>query len=232
MKEVESVKLKFKNNRKWLKLIVCVGLSVLLTSTVAAGEVLYWGSRGDSVKEVQRRLKQWDYYGGSVDGVYGTETQNAVKQFQRNNGLTPDGVVGQGTASKMGIQLSGSAGASNEVNSDETYLLARTVYAESRGEPYEGQVAVAAVVLNRTRNPSFPDSIAGVVYQKDAFTAVNDGQINLTPNNDAMRAAKDAMNGWDPSYGAIYYYNPQTAIDRWIFSRPVHCQIGKHVFAK
>lgn len=219
--------------KKWLVLVTIIGLSLALTATEAVGKVLYWGSRGDSVKEVQRRLRQWDYYDGSIDGVYGTETQTAVKRFQRNNGLTADGVVGKRTASKMGIQLAGTSGGnSGEVNSNQTYLLARCVYAESRGEPYEGQVAVAAVVLNRTRNPAFPDTIAGVVYQKDAFTAVNDGQINLTPNDVAMRAAKDAMNGWDPSYGAIYYYNPVTAIDKWIFSRPVHCQIGKHVFAK
>ncbi len=205
----------------------------LIFGAAASGQILYWGSRGEKVIEVQRKLKQWDYYDGPIDGIYGTETQNAVKKFQRKNGLNPDGVVGTNTAEKMGVILSQTASrGSREVNSDQTYLLAKTVYAEARGEPYEGQVAVAAVILNRTRNPAFPDTIAGVVYQKDAFTAVSDGQINLTPNDTALKAAKDAMNGWDPSYGAIYYYNPVTAVDTWIYSRPVHITIGKHVFAK
>lgn len=198
--------------------------------------VLHWGSSGDTVSEVQRRLKQWGYYDGAVDGVYGTGTSAAVKEFQRKNGLTADGVVGDSTAAALGVRLAGGGtGATargGDTTSRDVNLLAHAVYAEARGEPYVGQVAVAAVILNRVSSPKFPNTVAGVIYQPGAFTAVSDGQINLEPNNDAVRASRDALNGWDPSYGAIYYYNPATAIDRWIFSRPVHLTIGKHVFCK
>lgn len=198
--------------------------------------VLRQGSKGNEVKEVQRRLKQWGYYKGSVDGIFGTGTKSAVIAFQKKNGLKADGIVGKATYQALGMNASANAlgsgsGGANGYSSSDVYLLARTIYAEGRGEPYVGQVAIGAVVLNRVRSAQFPNTIAGVVYQELAFTAVADGQINLTPNETAMKAARDAINGWDPSGGALYYYNPAVATSSWIFSRPTITVIGKHVFA-
>ena len=203
---------------------------------VSAVAVLRKGSKGNEVKEVQRRLKQWGYYSGSVDGVFGAGTRAAVIAFQKKNGLTADGVVGKATYKALGMTASynvlagGGSGGSTYTSSD-LYLLAKTIYAEGRGEPYAGQVAIGAVILNRVRNSSFPNSVSGVVYQKGAFTAVSDGQINLSPDSAAMSAAQDAVNGWDPTGGAIYYYNPAVATSSWIFSRKTVTVIGKHVFA-
>lgn len=206
--------------------------------TVAAA-VLRQGSRGAEVKEVQRRLKQWGYYQGSVDGVFGTGTRSAVISFQKKNGLTADGVVGKETYKALGMNdaynalqnsVPSQSGVSGFSESD-VYLLARTIYAEGRGEPYVGQVAIGAVIMNRIRSAQFPNTVSGVVYQKHAFTAVSDGQINLTPNDTAMKAARDAMNGWDPSGGALYYYNPAVATSAWIFDRQTITVIGRHVFA-
>lgn len=203
--------------------------------------ILKQGSKGSEVKEVQRRLKMWGYYNGSVDGVFGKGTRSAVIAFQKKNGLTADGVVGKATYQALGMNdsynllvggsTSGGSGGTNGYSSSDVYLLARTIYAEGRGEPYTGQVAIGAVVLNRVRSNSFPNTISGVVYQKHAFTAVTDGQINLTPNETAMKAAKDAINGWDPTGGALYYYNPAVATSAWIFDRQTVTVIGKHVFA-
>ncbi len=202
---------------------------------VLSAAVLRQGSKGDEVKEVQRRLKKWGYYNGSVDGVFGAATRAAVIAFQKKNGLTADGIVGKATYQALGINAnSGSAtqtGGMNGFSSSEVYLLAKTIYAEGRGEPYTGQVAIGAVVLNRVRDKAFPNTISGVVYQKHAFTAVSDGQINLTPNETAMKAARDAINGWDPTGGALYYYNPAVATSAWIFDRQTVTVIGKHVFA-
>ena len=181
-------------------------------------------------KEVQTRLKKWGYYKGAVDGINGPQTKSAVKAFQKRYGLTQDGIVGPLTASKMGLSVKASTSANN-YNSNDRYLLAKVIYAEARGESYTGQVAIAAVVLNRVRDSRFPNTVAGVIYQPWAFTAVNDGQINLEPNQKAYQAADDALNGWDPTYGCVYYYNPQTATSKWIFSTKKVTQIGKHVFA-
>ena len=202
------------------------------TTTEAA--VLKQGSTGSSVRTLQTKLKSWGYYTGSVDGIYGSQTVKAVKYFQRKNGLAVDGIVGAKTAAALGMTLSGSSSGSSSgsYSSSDEYLLAKCVYAEARGEPYVGQVAVAAVVLNRVRSASFPNTIAGVIYQPWAFTCVNDGQINLSPDNNAIKAAKDALNGWDPTNGCLYYYNPATATSSWIWSRPVMLSIGKHNFAK
>ena len=194
------------------------------------------GSRGEDVKTVQQKLKRWGYYSGSVDGIYGSATKKAVEYFQRKNGLTVDGIVGQKTYAALGMmeqagQSGGQSGGSNGYTNSDTYLLARCIYAEARGESYTGQVAVGAVVLNRVESAQFPNTIAGVIYQKNAFTAVNDGQINLTPDQTAINAAKDAMNGWDPTNGCLYYYNPAKATSEWIFSRETVVTIGKHVFA-
>ena len=205
------------------------------TETVLSAAVLRQGATGGEVKEVQRRLKKWGYYNGSVDGVFGVGTRAAVIAFQKKNGLTADGIVGTATFQALGINAnSGSAtqtGGMNGFSSSEVYLLARTIHAEGRGEPYTGQVAIGAVVLNRVRDKAFPNTISGVVYQKHAFTAVSDGQINLTPNETAMKAARDAINGWDPTGGALYYYNPAVATSAWIFDRQTVTVIGKHVFA-
>ena len=193
---------------------------------------LYWGSQGNLVRTVQDKLLRWRYYEGKVDGIFGARTYRAVRRFQEKNGLNVDGVVGPSTAIALGIPEAFAAPASAQgVNrSADEYLLARTVHGEARGEPYIGKVAVAAVVLNRTRSPQFPNTVSGVVYQPLAFTAVADGQINLTPNKDALKAAKDALNGWDPTYGTLYYWNPATATSKWIWSRKVTLKIGKHWF--
>jgi N-acetylmuramoyl-L-alanine amidase len=168
-----------------------------------------------------------------VDGVFGQGTKDAVVLFQKRNGITPDGIVGTDTANAIGITIGkGSYTPSGgSMSSGDVYLLARVVYGEARGEPYAGKVAVAAVVLNRVASAKFPNTIAGVVYQPGAFDCVSDGQINLAPDAEAIRAARDAMNGWDPSGGAIYYYNPNTATSSWIWSRPIIAVLGGHNFA-
>ena len=203
-------------------------------SSALQTKVLYWGSRGEDVKKVQSRLAQWGYLVGEVDGIYGPATYRAVRRFQRANGLVEDGVVGPATAKAIGISLSStqatqtsSSGLSRE---GDVYLLAKAIHGEARGEPYIGKVAVGAVILNRVKHPSFPNTIAGVIYQPLAFTAVADGQINLEPDKDSIKAARDAINGWDPTYGCRYYWNPATATSKWIWSRKVVVKIGKHWF--
>lgn len=180
-------------------------------------------------RTVQDKLKRWGYYTGNVDGIYGTLTKKAVRYFQSKNGLSVDGIVGPKTAAALGMAWNTTDDSS--VSSSDLYLLAKCVYAEARGESYTGQVAVAAVILNRVESPDFPNTIAGVIYQPWAFTAVNDGQINLEPNQTAYNAARDALNGWDPTYGALYYYNASTATNKWIYSKTTTVTIGNHVFA-
>ena len=216
---------------------------VATSSSFVQTAVLKQGATGGEVKEVQRRLKMWGYYSGAVDGIYGSQTVEAVKKFQRKNGLTVDGIVGKATFEALGMNDSakvlggGGSGSStpSKGNSDYTssdlYLLAKCIYAEARGESYTGQVAVGAVILNRVKSSAFPNTIAGVIYQQNAFTAVSDGQINLTPDKTALNAASDALNGWDPTYGCLYYYNPAVATSSWIFGRKTVTTIGKHVFA-
>ncbi len=205
------------------------------TQTTAYAAVLQQGSRGVSVKTLQTKLKNWGYYKGSVDGIFGAKTKEAVKYFQRRNGLTADGIVGKKTLAALGMSASSSGNESSGNNTSysdaDVALLARLIYGEARGESYVGQVAVGAVVMNRIKSSSFPNTMSGVIYQRYAFTAVDDGQINLTPNATARKAAIDAMNGWDPTYGAIYYYNPATATSAWIFTRKTTVTIGRHVFA-
>lgn len=190
-----------------------------------------YGSRSDEVKQIQTKLKRWGYYNGSIDGIYGSQTLAAVKWFQSKNGLQVDGIAGPKTLAAMGISSNSSSTGGGYSNSDLN-LLAHLVYAEARGESYTGQVAVASVVLNRVKNSSFPNTVAGVIYQRGAFSVVADGQINLAPNQTAISAAQDAINGWDPTYGAIYYFNPNTATNGWIWSRPVTVVIGNHRFCK
>ncbi len=196
----------------------------------AGAAVVAWGDKGAQVTLIQQKLKQYGYFSAAVDGVFGKQTYDAVVWFQRNNGLKVDGAVGESTAAALGITLSGTVAAAG-YNESETYLLGRLVHGEARGEPYVGKVAVAAVVLNRVKSPAFPNTISGVIYQAGAFDAVADGQINLTPDEDSLRAARDALNGWDPTGGCLYYYNPVTATNSWIWSRTVQLSIGKHNFA-
>ena len=212
----------------------CAALALLfffLWAREAQGAVA-WGDRGGDVTKIQQRLRQYGYMDAPADGIFGQATYDAVVWFQKKNGLKADGVVGPATAAALGVSLSGTdsqqAGAYNE---SEIYTLARLVHAEARGEPYLGKVAVAAVVLNRVRSSSFPNTISGVIYQAGAFDCVADGQINLTPDSDSIRAARDAMNGWDPTGGCIYYYNPATSTSAWIWSREVRLSIGRHNFA-
>ncbi len=243
------------------KILLSAALSVCMLAAAAAGvtatvrpdcaaaqkqetteaAVLRQGSTGAEVKEVQRRLKNWGYYSGALDGIFGSGTRQAVIVFQKKNGLTADGIVGKATYAALGMMDSYNAlggdtsnkpqtGASNYTSSD-LYLLAKCIYAEGRGESYTGQVAIGAVIMNRVKSPKFPNTVSGVIYQKGAFTAVTDGQINLEPNQTAYNAARDAMNGWDPSYGSLYYYNPAVATSSWIFGRKTVTVIGKHVFA-
>ena len=189
-----------------------------------------YGSRGSEVRKIQQKLSSWGYYDGAVDGIYGTQTKNAVIYFQRKNGLQADGIAGPQTLAAMGISSSSSSSSSN--SSNDVYLLARIISAEARGEPYKGQVAVGAVVLNRVDHPSFPNTIAGVIYQNGAFTALVDGQYDQPIADSAYKAARDALNGWDPTGGCIYYYNPRTATNAWIRTLPIYTTIGKHVFSK
>lgn len=227
-------------NKRALKMplaMLLILLTVFFCSCEAIAAAAYkFGSSGDQVKEIQQRLKDWGYYKGKVDGKYGKDTENAVIAFQKKHGISIDGIVGNQTAEKLGVSISGAGGGSNSgggggaSSNGDVYLLAQLVYGESRGEPYKGQVAVAAVVLNRVESSKFPNSIAKVIYQSGAFDVVDDGQINLAPDQTALSAARDAMNGWDPSGGALFYYNPNTAKSKWIWSRPIIVVIGNHNF--
>ena len=218
-----------------LTMCFCIGATYSVSGIQPVYAAVYQqGSSGTTVKTIQKKLKNWGYYKGSVDGIYGSQTREAVKYFQRKNGLKVDGIVGAKTLKALGINDKSSStntGGSSSYSDADVNLLARLIYGEARGESYVGQVAVGAVVLNRIKSASFPNTMSGVIYQKYAFTAVDDGQINLAPNATARKAALDAMNGWDPSYGALYYYNPATATSAWIFSRKTTVTIGNHVFA-
>ena len=227
-----------KIKHKKLMLFIFTLLTIILTVTGIAFKnneveaLSKYGSRGDEVRQIQTKLKRWGYYNGNVDGIFGSQTQEAVRYFQRKNGLTVDGIAGPATLKAMGIYNSSNSSSSSSSNSNNVNLLARLIYGEARGEPYTGQVAVGAVVMNRVKSSSFPNTISGVIYQSGAFDAVKDGQINLTPDSTAKKAAQDAINGWDPSYGAIYYFNPSTATNKWIWSRPMTVTIGRHRFCK
>ena len=227
-----------KIKHKKLMLFIFTLLAIILTVTGIAFKnneveaLSKYGSRGDEVRQIQTKLKRWGYYNGNVDGIFGSQTQEAVRYFQRKNGLTVDGIAGPATLKAMGIYNSSNSSSSSSSNSNNVNLLARLIYGEARGEPYTGQVAVGAVVMNRVKSSSFPNTISGVIYQSGAFDAVKDGQINLTPDSTAKKAAQDAINGWDPSYGAIYYFNPSTATNKWIWSRPMTVTIGRHRFCK
>lgn len=212
--------------KKFYISIVCVllVLSVLILGVIELGKKTEVNAYAVDMAEVQLRLQELGYYDGAINGLYDDATVIAIKEFQSDNGIYVSGAVGGVTANALGIYMS-------EQESNDLYLLAKCIHAEARGESYIGQVAVGAVILNRVASPDFPDSIYGVIYQPWAFTAVHDGQINLEPEASAYQAATDALNGWDPTYGSLYYYNPRTATSSWIFNRQTVTVIGKHVFA-
>ncbi|MBQ2619395.1 MAG: spore cortex-lytic enzyme [Oscillospiraceae bacterium] len=207
--------------------VLALAAALLLALSLGASAVTYQrGSSGGTVKEIQTKLKNWGYYSGAIDGVYGSRTEAAVRHFQEKNGLTVDGKAGPKTLAALGIRSATAA----QSDAGDVKLLARLISAEARGEPYSGQVAVGAVVLNRMKHPSFPGTMSGVIYQSGAFSCLADGQFNQPVADSAYRAARDALNGWDPSGGAIYYFNPATATSSWIWSRPLLVIIGKHRF--
>ena len=209
-----------------LALLFAVNIAVISLAQQAQAATYRQGSTGEQVRIIQTKLKNWGYYDGAVDGIFGSGTAEAVRYFQRKNGLTADGIVGPATLKALGMSTGG--GGSGQESTVE--LLARVISAEARGEPYSGQVAVGAVILNRVEHPSFPNTVAGVVYQPGAFTCMVDGQIDQPVADSAYRAARDALNGADPSGGAIYYFNPNTATSAWIWSRPLIKVIGSHRF--
>ena len=218
--------------RRGARRLLAVAAAALLLAQSAATALgaVAWGDRGEDVRQIQEKLRQYGYMTAPADGIFGADTYAAVLYFQRKNGLKADGVVGSATAAALGVRLTNAAPAVSQAES-EVYMLARLVHGEARGEPYVGKVAVAAVVLNRVRSAAFPNTVSGVIYQAGAFDCVKDGQIYLTPDSDSLRAARDAMNGWDPTGGCVYYYNPSTATSAWIWSREVRLVIGQHRFA-
>ncbi|MBR4866538.1 MAG: spore cortex-lytic enzyme [Clostridia bacterium] len=211
-------------------LLLCFSL---LLFSVGAGAAVKRGDRGNDVKKIQQRLSDWGYYEGAIDGIFGAQTYNAVRYFQCKNGLKQDGIVGKATAAAMGITLSSSSSSGGSSYQNNIELLARMIAAEGRGEPYRGQVAIGAVIMNRIEHPSFPNTLSGVLFQKNAFSAVDDGQFNSTPITDsARRAAVEAYNGSDPTDGCVYYYNPAKTTNKWMLSLPVYTTIGAHRFCK
>ncbi len=217
--------MKKKNKRlKSTLIVICV---VIFAAATAYGASVYKrGSRGETVREIQNVLLSEGLYDGNADGIYGEKTERAVKSYQANHGLAVDGIVGENTLAEMGIGGS----AAQDAYANDLYLLSRIISAEARGEPYIGQLAVGAVVLNRVKHPSFPNTIAGVIYQNGAFSALSDGQFDEPVSEESRRAARDVLNGVNPVSDAIYYYNPNTATNKWIRSRPVIRTIGAHVF--
>lgn len=210
-----------------MSIVICL-TPVALTTSFSSSALSKYGSTGSEVLSIQKKLKSLGHYSGSLDGIYGSGTKRAVTNFQKSVGITADGIAGPKTLLYLGLGGSSSAGGYSQT---DVNLLAKVISAEARGEPYTGQVAVGAVVLNRVSHPSFPNTVSGVVYQKGAFSAVTDSNWSASVTDSAKKAAKDAINGWDPSSGAIYYYNPRKTNDQWIRTRKVVATIGNHLFA-
>ena len=222
--------------------IGCMAIGALLINDLpgsAQGRILYYGSRGEEVREVQWRLSQWGYYQGAVDGIFGPQTYSAVRLFQQRNGLAVDGIVGRNTFNALGLPhraprpaapAAPATPATGVSRNDDLDLLARIIHAEAQGEPYLGKVAVGAVVLNRISDPAFPNTMAGVIYQPLAFESVANARVYLAPAEESRRAARDALNGWDPTYGSLYFWNPYKPVTPWIWTRTIIRQIGDHVF--
>lgn len=216
--------------------LVFLALTLFITESYAAQPTLYWGSSGKSVRLLQWKLQQWGYYDGRIDGVFGTETSLAVREFQRKNRIRVDGIVGPQTWAALGYRgtTTGTTRSTVSVSvnrNDQVEMLARLIHAEARGEPFEGQVAVGAVLLNRVESPSFPNTLSGVIYQPLAFESVANGQFYLPANSQNIRAARSAINGWDPTHGALFFWNPSKPVSEWIWSRRIVRRIGRHVFA-
>ena len=210
-----------------LAVLFAFNIAAILFAERAEAASYKRGSTGSTVRQIQQRLSDWGYYQGEIDGIYGSRTEKAVTAFQQKNGLSVDGKAGKETLAALGI----AAGSDIQSSTDgDLNLLARLISAEARGEVYEGQVAVGAVVLNRVAHPSFPNTMAGVIYQRGAFSCLDDGQFDQPVAQSAFQAARDAMNGYDPTGGAIYYFNPVTATSKWIWSRPLLVTIGRHRF--
>lgn len=220
--------------------VLAAGLGIVYRQAIAQDRTLYWGVSGDDVVRVQTRLRDWGYYRGPVDGLYGSQTQQSVVQFQLNNGLVPDGVVGPKTWEALGFPPAPAFTPPAEpvevsrgvTNRDSVYLLARVIEGEAADEPFEGKVAVGAVIMNRMRSAAFPHSLAGVIYQPHAFESVSNGQYNRPVSQESLRAALLAMSGWDPTGGSLYFWNPAKPVNPWIWTRNIITQIGRHVFAR
>lgn len=201
-------------------------------------QTLYWGSSGPNVTKVQALLNRWGYYNGPIDGYYSGKTFEAVKNFQRKNGLAVDGVVGPNTWGALGYpavrQSVPTTGGTSRGVSDRSnvYLLAQVIEGEAADEPYEGKVAVGAVIVNRMQSGSFPTSLPGVIFQPGAFESVSNGQYTRQVSTESLRAAQEALSGWDPSGGALFFWNPFKPVSSWIWSRSLVTQIGRHVFAR
>lgn len=210
----------------FVALINLLVLSMVYNSVYAVSRI---GSQSEEVRDIQTLLSEQGYYTGTVDGIFGEGTRTAVIAYQKDNGLTADGIVGTATLSSMGIETV-QTGAHGGYSESDVRLLAMIISAEARGESYEGQVAVGAVIMNRIEHPSFPDTLAGVIYQPGAFSCLDDGGVNAPIADSAYKAAREAINGSDPSGGAIYYYNPDKSTNTWILSRPVITTIGSHLF--
>lgn len=209
-----------------MRKIFALIIALTLISITVFASTLSLGARGEDVKKLQEALNKAGYSVGEADGIFGTKTKTALMEFQKANGLKVDGIAGAETLSKLKINTP-----NNNTGSD-VYLLAKCVYGEARGEEYLGKVAVAAVILNRVDDPNFPNSVSGVIYQPGAFDAVSDGQINLAPDEECIRAARDAFGGWDPTDGCLYYYNPKTATNKWMLSKEVTLRVGNHSFCR
>lgn len=221
-----------RRQKRLIAVLLALALVQMAAANVTAGAkalTLRQGDRSETVRTMQEKLKRWGYYSGQADGIFGSATAEAVRKFQKKNGLTADGVVGEETLRALGMESGGASGGT-ALQEHDVALLARVISAEARGEPYEGQVAVGAVILNRIAHPAFPNTLAGVVYQAGAFSCMLDGQINAEVTASARAAAREALGGADPSGGAVYYFNPDTATSSWIWSRPLIRVIGKHRF--
>lgn len=186
------------------------------------------GMAGQKTKE--KLVKATEFNEQEVkQNMYRTEKPKQNQQAQKEQTQQPNQ---QQQQAQQPAQQTGAVNVPQGFSQNDIKLMANAVYGEARGEPYEGQVAVAAVILNRVNSPTFPNTISGVIFEPRAFTAVADGQIYLTPNETARRAVLDAINGWDPTSNATYYFNPETATSPWIWTRPQIKQIGKHIFCK
>ncbi|MFW6238091.1 MAG: spore cortex-lytic enzyme [Halanaerobiales bacterium] len=233
-------------NKKKYMIVILVLITFITLYISYTGQAqkrfLYYGVKNSDVRTLQRKLSQWNFYNGSIDGVFGSGTSQAVKEFQRKNGLQVDGLVGQETWQALGYRMESRAEEYGEPEAqvafsggvnryDNVEMIARLIHAEARGEPYEGQVAVGAVLLNRVDSPAFPNTISAVIYQPLAFESVANGQFNRSPTEENKRAARAAINGWDPTHGSLFFWNPSKPVNKWIWSRRTVRTIGSHVFA-